>query len=76
MAEIVNLSQIKEALKNIDPIQAIEEGFVAYSQGKVVVPPVGEMMFKRPPGKDNLDIFSKLPIYKSLLLNYPEQVRA
>ena len=50
MAEIVNLSQIKEALKNIDPIQAIEEGFVAYSQGKVVVPPVGEMSFKRPPG--------------------------
>ncbi|TET68464.1 MAG: ornithine cyclodeaminase family protein [Candidatus Aminicenantes bacterium] len=50
MTEIFNLSQIKEALKNIDPIQAIEEGFVAYSQGKVVVPPVGEMMFKRPPG--------------------------
>jgi len=50
MTEIVNLSQIKEALKNIDPIQAIEQGFVAYSQGKVVVPPVGEMIFKRPPG--------------------------
>lgn len=50
MTEIVNLSQIKEALKNIDPIQAIEEGFVAYSQGKVVVPPVGEMIFERPPG--------------------------
>ncbi len=39
MTEIVYLDQIKEALKNIDPIQAIEEGFVAYSQGKVVVPP-------------------------------------
>lgn len=39
MTEIFNLSQIKEALKNIDPIQAIEEGFFAYSQGKVVVPP-------------------------------------
>ncbi len=50
MTEIFNLSQIKEALKNIDPIQAIEEGFVAYSQGKVVVPPVGEMIFKHPPG--------------------------
>ncbi len=50
MTEIFNLSQIKEALKNIDPIQAIEEGFVAYSQGKVVVPPVGEMIFERPPG--------------------------
>ena len=50
MTEIFNLGQIKEALKNIDPIQAIEEGFVAYSQGKVVVPPVGELIFKRPPG--------------------------
>jgi ornithine cyclodeaminase len=50
MTQIVNLNQIKEALKNIDPIQAIEEGFVAYSQGKVVVPPVGEMIFERPPG--------------------------
>ncbi len=51
MTEIFNLSQIKEALKNIDPIHAVEEGFVAYSQGKVVVPPVGEMIFKRPPGE-------------------------
>ncbi len=50
MTEIFNLDQIKEALKNIDPIQAIEEGFVAYSQGKVVVPPIGEMIFERPPG--------------------------
>jgi len=51
MTEIFNLSQIKEALKNIDPIHAVEEGFVAYSQGKVVVPPVGEMIFKHPPGE-------------------------
>ncbi|MBC8357872.1 MAG: ornithine cyclodeaminase family protein [Candidatus Aminicenantes bacterium] len=50
MTKIFNLSQIKEALKNIDPIQAIEKGFIAYSQGKVVVPPVGEMIFKHPPG--------------------------
>lgn len=50
MAQIFNLVQIKEVLKNIDPIQAIEEGFVAYSQGKVIVPPVGEMLFKNPPG--------------------------
>ncbi len=50
MTQIVNLNQIKETLKNIDPIQAIEQGFVAYSQGKVVVPPVGEMIFERPPG--------------------------
>jgi len=50
MAKIFNLSQIKDVLKNIDPLQAIEEGFVAYSQGKVVVPPIGEMLFENPPG--------------------------
>jgi hypothetical protein len=31
MANIFNLSQIKEALKNIDTLKAIEDGFVAYS---------------------------------------------
>ena len=50
MTKIFNLDQIKAALINIDPVQAIEEGFVAYSRGKVVVPPVGEMIFKNPPG--------------------------
>ncbi len=50
MANIYDLEQIKEVLKNIDPIIAIEDGFVAYSYGKAVVPPVGEMLFKYPPG--------------------------
>lgn len=50
MTKIIGLNQIKEILKKIDPIQKIEEGFVAYSQGKVVVPPVGEMIFDDPPG--------------------------
>lgn len=50
MANIFDLSQIKEALKNIDTLKAIEDGFVAYSQGKVVVPPIGEMIFEYPPG--------------------------
>ena len=50
MSKIIKLEQIKEILKSIDPIQNIEEGFVAYSQGKVVVPPIGEMIFENPPG--------------------------
>jgi len=50
MAEIYRLDRIKEALQRMDPIRAIEEGFVAYSQGKVVVPPAGEMIFQKPPG--------------------------
>jgi ornithine cyclodeaminase len=31
-------------------VPLIESGFLAYSRGEVVVPPVGEMIFKDPPG--------------------------
>jgi ornithine cyclodeaminase len=48
---IVNLDQIKEVLTDLDPIQDIEEGFKAYSQGQVVVPPIGELVFDEPPGE-------------------------
>lgn len=48
--KIINLEQIKEALKTIDIIPAIEKAFVAYSHGNAVVPPVGELLFKNPPG--------------------------
>ncbi len=48
MTEIIELDTIKEILQDIDPIRLIEEGFVAYSQGKVIVPPVGEMTFDNP----------------------------
>jgi len=50
MVKIIKLDQIKEILKKIDPLKLIEEGFIAYSQGKVIVPPVGEMIFEDPPG--------------------------
>ncbi|UCE75304.1 MAG: hypothetical protein JSV56_06280, partial [Methanomassiliicoccales archaeon] len=50
MSKIYNLAQIKDILKSLQPIQEIEEGFVAYSQGNAVIPPVGEMVFKEPPG--------------------------
>ena len=50
MPQIINLNQIKKILKNVNPVQAIEQGFIAYSQGNVVVPPVGEMIFDNPPG--------------------------
>ena len=50
MPEIFNRAQIEEALQRVDVTTAIEQGFVAYSQGKVVVPPVGELVFEDPPG--------------------------
>jgi ornithine cyclodeaminase len=50
MKKFFDLNEIKSVLKELHPIQEIEEGFVAYSQGKAVVPPVGELIFKDPPG--------------------------
>ncbi|MFX0174136.1 MAG: ornithine cyclodeaminase family protein, partial [Candidatus Hodarchaeota archaeon] len=50
MTQIIKLDQIKRILEKIDPLKLIEEGFIAYSQGKVLVPPVGEMIFDDPPG--------------------------
>ncbi|MCK5653241.1 MAG: ornithine cyclodeaminase family protein, partial [Gemmatimonadetes bacterium] len=50
MPEIFNREQIERALQRIDVTAAIEEGFIAYSEGKVVVPPVGELVFDDPPG--------------------------
>ncbi len=47
--QVFNLEQIKSVMEQIDITPFIEEGFVAYSQGKVVVPPVGEMIFENPP---------------------------
>lgn len=49
--KIFNIKEINRALKNVDSIEAIEKGFAAYSQGKVVVPPVGELLFSDPPGE-------------------------
>ncbi|MHA2504355.1 MAG: ornithine cyclodeaminase family protein [Candidatus Kariarchaeaceae archaeon] len=50
MTKIISLKEIKDALKTIDVLPLIEEGFVAYSKGEVVVPPVGELLFEDPPG--------------------------
>ncbi len=50
MPEIFNREQIERALEGVDVTGAIEEGFVAYSRGKVVVPPVGELILEDPPG--------------------------
>jgi len=50
MTRFYDLTQIKSVLEKIQPIQEIEEGFIAYSEGNAEIPPVGEMIFKDPPG--------------------------
>ena len=57
MPAILNLGQIQEILNKIDPravVSEIAQGFVAYSQGKVVVPPVGELIFDEPRGDTHI----------------------
>jgi ornithine cyclodeaminase/alanine dehydrogenase-like protein (mu-crystallin family) len=53
----IPLDQIEKILDNMpvtDIIDAIQEGFVAYSNGSVMVPPVGEMLFENPPGEAHI----------------------
>jgi ornithine cyclodeaminase len=50
MTRVIELEQIKSILRTVDVVPLMEEGFVAYSQGRVVVPPVGELIFEDPPG--------------------------
>jgi ornithine cyclodeaminase len=45
--KIITLDQIKSVLPNIDLIPEIEAGFVAYSEGQAVVPPVGELLLDK-----------------------------
>lgn len=54
MAHIYTLDQIKQAVAGLDLSRAIEEGFIAYSEGRVVVPPVGELIFEKPPGDTHI----------------------
>lgn len=50
MTRILTLEQIQEALPALNLMEHIEAGFVAYSQGAAVVPPVGELVLQDPPG--------------------------
>ncbi len=45
--KIITLAQIKDILPSLDLIPVIEAGFVAYSAGQAVVPPVGELILDK-----------------------------
>ncbi len=49
--QTLGIDRIQEALSSIDLLPEIEKGFLAYSDGKAVVPPVGELVFDQPPGE-------------------------
>ena len=50
MTAVFRLEEIRAALVGIDVIAAMERAFVNYSRGLAVLPPVGEMLFRDPPG--------------------------
>ena len=54
MTKVLDLAQINTALEQVDVVGDIEQGFVAYSRGEVVVPPVGEMLFEDPRGEAHI----------------------
>ncbi len=48
--QVFKLSEIRHALTEVDVIAEVAAGFVAYSRGEAVVPPVGELVLEDPPG--------------------------
>ncbi len=50
MAVLIRFDEIKSLVSNIDIVTAMEEGFIQYSNGNTVVPPVGELLFEKPKG--------------------------
>jgi ornithine cyclodeaminase len=47
---IITREEIDAALPKVDLMTEIEQGFIAYSHGQAVVPPVGELVLDDPPG--------------------------
>ena len=45
--QTISLEEIEAVLPSLDLIPAIEAGFVAYSQGQAVVPPIGELLLDK-----------------------------
>ncbi len=54
MTKLVGYEEIKASLDKIDLVAEIEAGFAAMSEGKAVIPPVGELVFHDPPGETHI----------------------
>jgi ornithine cyclodeaminase len=48
---VFHRAEIAAALASVDLTAAMEAAFLAYSSGRAVVPPVGELLFEQPPGE-------------------------
>ncbi|MGO3345899.1 MAG: ornithine cyclodeaminase family protein [Marinomonas sp.] len=54
MTSVYYAAHIKEVVSTLDIAEQLEQGFIAYSNRRVVVPPVGEMVFEHPPGDTHI----------------------
>ena len=54
MAMVLNKEEILDLVQGIDVVAEIEKAFIAYSQGKCVVPPVGELLFPEENGETHI----------------------
>lgn len=54
MSRLIPLETIKKIVPQLDVVRLMEEGFVAYSEGRAVIPPVGELIFEKPPGETHI----------------------
>ena len=52
--EVITRDEIERRLQGVDVIGAMERAFVAYSAGRSIVPPVGELLFDDPPGEAHI----------------------
>ena len=48
--KILNRTEIASLLPRVNLVEQLEAGFVGYSKGLAIVPPVGELTFRDPPG--------------------------
>jgi ornithine cyclodeaminase len=54
MTQVINKAAIISAVENIDVIAAMKTGFIEYSNGNCVVPPVGELLFEKENGESHI----------------------
>lgn len=54
MTTIINKETIVAITNTIDVVEAMKKGFIAYSNGKAVVPPVAELLFDNPKGETHI----------------------
>jgi len=54
MSKLIPLETIQKIVPRLDVVELMEEGFVAYSEGRAEIPPVGELIFEDPPGETHI----------------------